>query len=305
MHLLNRDPNLRSVYIHTPVMVKEVMEGLKCEPGKIYVDGTIGGGGHSLEILKKTSPDGQVIGIDLDPQAVYLASRRLRDFKDRIHIFQGNFKNLDKILKEVHIQKVNGIFLDLGLSSYQLESGRGFSFMRDEPLDMRMGEAGVTAYDLINHISLLELQNILRQYGEERWADRIAKCIDRERRVKSITTTKELAHIAGNAISFKHRPKRIHPATKTFQAIRIAVNHELENVETFIGKGINLLKQNGRICIMSYHSLEDRIVKRGFRAGKEEKRLCVITPKPITPSREELHLNPRARSAKLRVAEKL
>lgn len=305
MHFLNRDPNLRSVYIHTPVMVKEVMECLRCEPGKVYVDGTIGGGGHSLEILKKTSPDGQVIGIDWDRESVYLASRRLRDFKDRIHIFQDNFKNLDKILRELHIQAVNGIFLDLGLSSYQLESGRGFSFMRDEHLDMRMGEAGVTAYDLINHTSLEELQKILRQYGEERWAYRIAKCIDRERRVKSITTTKELADIAKNAIPLKHRPQRIHPATKTFQAIRIAVNHELENVETFIGKGINLLKQKGRICIISYHSLEDRIVKRGFRVGKEEKRLRVITPKPITPSREELHLNPRARSAKLRVAEKL
>lgn len=305
MHLLNRDPNSRLVYIHTPVMVKEVMEGLRCESGKVYVDGTIGGGGHSLEILKKTSPDGQVIGIDWDRESVYLASRRLRDFKDRIHIFQDNFKNLDKILKELHIQAVNGIFLDLGLSSYQLESGRGFSFMRDEPLDMRMGEAEVTAYDLINHISLEELQKILRQYGEERWAYRIARYIDRERRMKSINTTKELADIARNAIPLKHRPKRIHPATKTFQAIRIAVNHELENIETFIGKGISLLKQKGRICIISYHSLEDRIVKRGFRVGKEEKRLRIITPKPITPSLQEVHLNPRARSAKLRVAEKL
>ncbi|HIC90739.1 MAG TPA: 16S rRNA (cytosine(1402)-N(4))-methyltransferase RsmH, partial [Syntrophaceae bacterium] len=286
-------------------MVKEVMEYLRCEPGKVYVDGTIGGGGHSLEILKRTSPDGQVIGIDWDRESVDLASRRLSNFKDRIHIFQDNFKNLDRILKELHIQAVDGIFLDLGLSSYQLKSGRGFSFMQDEPLDMRMGEARVTAYDLINHISVEELETILRQYGEERWAYRIAKCIVSARRVKSITTTKELADIARNAIPLKHRPRRIHPATKTFQAIRIAVNHELENVETFIGKGIDLLKQKGRICIISYHSLEDRIVKRGFRVGKEEKRLRIITPKPITPSPEELHLNPRARSAKLRVAEKL
>lgn len=304
MHLL-KNLNSESVYVHIPVMVREVIYYLGCDSGKIYVDGTIGGGGHSLEILKNTVPDGQVIGIDWDPEAVELATNRLRDFKDRIHIFKDNFINLDTILRELHIQAVDGILLDLGLSSYQLESGRGFSFMRDEPLDMRMSQAGITANDLINTLPSKELEIILRQYGEERWSHRIAKHIEKERSLKPITTTKELSDIVKRARSFKHHPKRIHPATKTFQAIRIAVNNELLNLETFIGKGITLLKKGGRICIISYHSLEDRIVKRAYRIGKDHERLRIISSKPITPSSQEIDLNPRARSAKLRVAEKL
>lgn len=299
MNKLDRD------YVHIPVMAREVIDYLRCQPGKIYVDGTIGGGGHSLEILKKTAPNGQLIGIDLDSEAVCIASNRLRDFKDRIHIFEDNFINLDIILEKLHIQKVDGIVLDLGLSSYQLESGRGFSFMRDEPLDMRVKQAGITAYELINSLPLNELGTVLRKYGDERWAYRIAKCIVNKRRLKPITTTKELANIVRNAIPQKYHPKRIHPATKAFQAIRIAVNNELKNIETFIDKGINLLEKHGRICIIAYHSLEDRIVKLGYKSSKNKKILHLITPKPITPSRREIDLNPRARSAKLRVAEKL
>lgn len=299
MNKLDRD------YIHIPVMVREVIDYLRCQPGKIYVDGTIGGGGHSLEILKKIAPNGQLIGIDLDSEAVYLASNRLMDFKDRVHIFEDNFTNLDIILEKLHIQKVDGIFLDLGLSSYQLESGRGFSFIRDEPLDMRVRQAGVTAYELINRLPLNELETVLWKYGEERRAYRIAKCIVNRRRLKPITTTKELANIVGNAIPPRHHPKRIHPATKTFQAIRIAINSELDNLATFINKGIDLIEKHGRICVIAYHSLEDRIVKLGYRTGKDDKRLHLITPKPITPSRQEIELNPRARSAKLRVAERL
>jgi 16S rRNA (cytosine1402-N4)-methyltransferase len=285
-------------------MVREVIHHLGCGPGRTYVDGTIGGAGHSLEILRNTQPNGQVIGIDWDPEAVQLATERLSDFKGRIYIFRDSFTNLDAILRKLNISSVDGIVLDLGLSSYQLESGRGFSFMRNEPLDMRMSKAGITAADLINTLPSKELETILRKYGEEKWSKRIVRQIEKERALAPITTTKKLSNIVRRAKTLKYHP-RIHPATKTFQAIRIAVNDELNNLENFIQKGISLLKKGGRICIISYHSLEDRIVKRAYRTASNEKRLHIISSKPITPSSEEINSNPRARSAKLRVAEKL
>lgn len=306
MHWPNSDCECRldTKYIHIPVMVREVIHHLGCGSGRTYVDGTIGGGGHSLEILRNSEPHGQVIGIDWDPEAVELATERLNNFKERIHIFKDNFTNLDTILRKLNIRAVDGILLDLGLSSYQLESGRGFTFMHNEPLDMRMSKAGITAADLINTVSSKELGMILRKYGEEKWSNRIVRYIEKERTLAPITTTKKLSDIVRRAKTLKYRP-RTHPATKTFQAIRIAVNDELKNLEIFIEKGIGLLKRGGRICIVSYHSLEDRIVKRAYRTASNEKRLHIISSKPITPSSQEIDSNPRARSAKLRVAERL
>lgn len=292
---------------HIPVMVGEVMDLLRCEPGRTYVDGTLGGGGHAEEILKRTGPNGVMIGIEWDQEAIEDAGKRLKPYGSRARIFRENFIHLPEILKTMEIELVDGILLDLGFSSLQLEKeGRGFSFRGEGPLDMRMDERrDCTAADLINSLPPEKLERILFEYGEERWARRIAKAIASEREKEPIQTTQALKKIVHRAIPGRFRSYRIDPATRTFQALRIKVNEELENLKEILESGWKVLKREGRMCIISFHSLEDRMVKEAFKRGDREGVLRVLTKKPLTPSEGEQEQNPRSRSAKLRCAERL
>ncbi len=300
---------------HIPVMVNEVISLLGCSPHKTYVDATLGGGGHSLEILRRTSPDGQVIGIEWDEEAVKRAKEVLGSFDGRVRIFRENFIRLPEILEEMKIQTVDGILFDLGLSSIQLgEEGRGFSFRGEGPLDMRMDQRSeTTAADLVNRLSPEELEETLREYGEERWARRIARAIAEERSRRPIETTEALRRAVYRAIPRRFQPRTIDPATRTFQALRIRVNRELENLKEALEKGWPFLREGGRMCVISFHSLEDRIVKETFRRLERgepgdlnpKRMMKVITRKPVTPSEEEQRENPRSRSAKLRCAERV
>jgi len=288
-------------------MVEEVMDLLRCEPGRTYVDGTLGGGGHSEEILKRTDPDGVVIGMEWDQNAIDEAGKRLKPYGGRARIFRENFIHLSEILKTMKIESVDGILLDLGLSSIQLErEERGFSFRGEGPLDMRMDERrDCTAADLVNGLPLEELERILFEYGEERWARRIARAIVSEREREPIQTTRALSKIVYGAIPKKFQSRRIDPATRTFQALRIRVNEELENLKGMLESGWKVLRKEGRMCIISFHSLEDRMVKEAFRRLEREGMMRILTKRPLTPSEEEQRKNPRARSAKLRCAERL
>jgi 16S rRNA (cytosine1402-N4)-methyltransferase len=300
---------------HIPVLVEEVMTLLRCEPGKTYVDATLGGGGHAIEILKRTEPDGIVIGVEWDEEAIVEAGKILRPFGERVKIFRENFISLPDLLRRVKIESVDGILLDLGLSSLQIEKEeRGFSLKGEGPLDMRMDQRTAhTAADLINHLSEKELADTLFEYGEERWAKRIAKAIVQERGRVPIWTTQTLRKIVHRAIPRRFYPRRIDPATQTFQAFRIRVNHELENLKGILETGWRLLRKGGRMCVISFHSLEDRMVKETFkrweRGGADflssEGSMRVVTKKPVTPSEEERRRNPRSRSAKLRCAERV
>jgi len=289
---------------HIPVMVEEVMAFLKCETGRTYVDATLGGGGHASEILKRTAPDGALIGMEWDEDALAEAKNVLMPFGDRVKIFRENFIHLSDLMKA---ESVDGILLDLGLSSIQLEKeGRGFSFKGDGPLDMRMDQRmNHTAAHLINHLSLEELEYTLSLYGEERWAKRIAKAIGQEREREPIRTTQTLRKIIHHAIPRRFYSWRIDPATRTFQALRIRVNDELENLRKLLETGWKILKKGGRMCILSFHSLEDRMVKETFRTLEKQEEMRVLTKKPVTPSDEERKKNPRSRSAKLRCAERI
>jgi 16S rRNA (cytosine1402-N4)-methyltransferase len=300
---------------HIPVLVEEVMMFLRCEPGRTYVDATLGGGGHALEILRRTAPDGVVIGLDWDEEAISEAMKALMPFGERAKIFHENFIHLGDVLRKMDIEQVDGILLDLGLSSFQVEKeARGFSFRGEGPLDMRMDRRmDRKASDLINSLSERELEETLWQYGEERWAKRIAKAILRERMRGPIETAQALSKIVRHAIPRRFHPRKIDPATKTFQALRIHVNDELENLRRILETGWGFLRRGGRMCIISFHSLEDRIVKEGFRrletgeADRSSPRpvVTILTKKPIRPSEEEQKKNPRSRSAKLRCAEKV
>ena len=299
---------------HIPVLVDEVSSLLRCEPHQIYVDATLGGGGHSLEILKRIAPDGIVIGIEWDEDAILEASSVLKPFGDRIRIVRENFVNLPDILDSLRIKSVDGILLDLGLSSIQLEKKeRGFSLKSDGPLDMRMDRrTDVTAADLVNQLPEGELVKTLSTYGEERWAKRIAKGIIEERRQGSIQTTQALRKIVYQAIPRRFHFRRIDPATKTFQALRIRINNELENLRQVLESGWRFLGKGGRFCVISFHSLDDRIVKETFRRLDREGKgsgpgggIRLITKRPIIPSPEEQKKNPRCRSAKLRCVEKM
>jgi len=303
-------------------MVKEVIDYLNCLPGKTYVDGTLGGGGHAQAILEAISPDGCLIGIDRDPDAIAYARKSLHRFRPNVQIFHDDFTHLPQILSRLHTTGVDGILLDLGLSLYQLEgSARGFSFMRDEPLDMRMNpEQGHTAAAIVNRFSGKDLADLIARYGEEPWAARISKSIVVARRQQTIQSSLQLAEIVRKAIPARHRRGRIHPATRTFQAIRIAVNHELEALEEFLDEVVNLLNPEARLCILSFHSLEDRIVKERFKAlargctcppdfpkcvcGKTPQ-VSILTKRPVRPGPSEVQANPMARSAKLRAVERL
>jgi 16S rRNA (cytosine1402-N4)-methyltransferase len=292
---------------HIPVMVEEVMDLLRCGPGRTYVDATLGGGGHAEEILKRTGPDGILIGMEWDQEAIDEAGKRLKSYGSRARIFRENFIHLPEILKTMEIEGVDGILLDLGLSSLQLErEERGFSFKGEGPLDMRMDDRrDCTAADLVNGLPLEELEGILFEYGEERWSRRIAKAIVSEREKEPIQTTQALRKIVHRAIPGRFRSYRIDPATRTFQALRIKVNEELENLKEILGSAWKVLKKEGRMCIISFHSLEDRMVKEAFRRGDRESMLRILTKKPLTPSEEEQEQNPRSRSAKLRCAERM
>jgi len=304
-------------------MPGEVVHYLNCGPGKTYVDGTLGGSGHARAILAEILPDGILIGIDQDMDAFLHAENALKIYSPNIRLFHDNFIHLPEILLQLNINKVDGILLDLGLSLHLLKSsGRGFSFNREEILDMRMDTASdTTAENIINTMSEEALREIFRKYGEERWSSRIARKIVLERQRKTIRTTTRLADIVCSAISEKaKRSMKIHPATRVFMALRIAVNKELERLEAFMETVANFLNPGGRLCVISFHSLEDRIVKHRIREMESSCRCppdfpkCVcekktimraVVRKAIRPSSEEITANPKARSAILRVAEKV
>ena len=289
---------------HIPVMVEEVMDFLRCGPGGTYVDATLGGGGHASEMLRRSAPDGVVIGMEWDEDALSEAKNVLMPFGDRVQIFRENFIHLPDFMKA---DSVDGILLDLGLSSIQIEKEkRGFSFKGEGPLDMRMDQRiDQTAANLINHLSSEELEYNLLHYGEESWAKKIAKAIVLEREREPIETTQALRKIIHRSIPRRFHSRRIDPATRTFQALRIRVNDELENLRKILGTGWKVLKKGGRMVIISFHSLEDRMVKETFRTLAKEGTMRVLTKKPVTPSEEELRRNPRSRSAKLRCSERI
>jgi 16S rRNA (cytosine1402-N4)-methyltransferase len=289
---------------HIPVLVEEVMTFLRCEPGRTYVDATLGGGGHASEMLKRTAPDGVVIGMEWDEEALSEARNTLMPFGERVKIFRENFIHLPDF---VGAESVDGILFDLGLSSIQVEKAeRGFSFKGEGPLDMRMDQRmNHTATFLVNGLSSEELEDILFHYGEERWAKRIARAIVQERERDPIRTTQTLRKIVHRAIPRRFHSRRIDPATRTFQAFRIRVNEELDNLGKILETGWKVLKRGGRICIISFHSLEDRMVKETFRRLEKQGEMHILTKKPVTPSEEEQRRNPRSRSAKLRCAERV
>jgi 16S rRNA (cytosine1402-N4)-methyltransferase len=289
---------------HVPVLVEEVMTFLRCEPGRTYVDATLGGGGHASEILKRTAPAGVVIGMEWDEEALSEARNALMPFGDRVKIFRENFVHLPDFVGE---ESADGMLFDLGLSSIQVEKAeRGFSFKGEGPLDMRMDQRmSRTAADLINRLSSEELEHTLSHYGEERWAKRIARAIVQERERDPIRTTQTLRKIVHSAIPRRVHSRRIDPATRTFQAFRIRLNEELINLGKILETGWKVLKRGGRICIISFHSLEDRMVKETFRRLEKQGEMRILTKKPVVPSEEEQRRNPRSRSAKLRCAERV
>lgn len=308
-------------FVHKSVLLKETVDSLNVHPGGIYVDGTLGGGGHAYEVCKRLKGQGRLIGIDQDDEAIKAASKRLEEFGDMVTVVRSNYVSIEEILKDLGVERVNGIMLDLGVSSHQLDTlNRGFSYKADAPLDMRMDVRNeLTARDIVNTYDEMELYRIIRDYGEDRFAKNIAKHIIRERQKKPINTTNELTEIIKAAIPAKVRMNGGHPAKRTFQAIRIELNKELEVLDDSIDKMIDLLADKGRLSIITFHSLEDRIVKNRFKnnenpctcpadfpvcvCGKKTKGK-VITRKPIIPKEEELEDNSRAKSSKLRVFER-
>ena len=308
------------MFAHVPVLVAELIEALHPESGKRYLDGTLGGGGHTEEILIKSSPDGQVLGLDRDDEAIASAQERLGRFGRRFLARQASFADAKEILTEVGWNGVDGVVLDLGISSHQIDSPqRGFSFRTPSRLDMRMDRRQhLDAQEIVNLLSGDELERIFRDYGEDSAARRIAQTIVAERKHKPIQTTEELVKIV-ERVKGKGR-RQIHPATQIFQALRIAVNQELQHLEHFLASGFEILRPGGRLAIISFHSLEDRLVKTAFRKWSRaclcpprmlrcqcgwSQKVQMITKKPIVPAASETNANPRARSAKLRIVERL
>ncbi|QUH26777.1 16S rRNA (cytosine(1402)-N(4))-methyltransferase RsmH [Serpentinicella alkaliphila] len=307
---------------HVSIMLEECIENLKIKEDGIYVDGTLGGAGHSKDIAKRLNENGMLIGIDQDINAIRAAEKRLEELKCKIKLVHDNFSNLENILQNINVDKIDGILLDLGVSSPQLdEAERGFAYMQNGILDMRMDERGpITAKDIVNNYTEQQLTDIFWKYGEEKWAKRIAEFIIQERQEKEITTTFELVDVIKKAIPKKARMEGSHPAKKVFQAIRIEVNNELGIIENTIVSATEKLNVGGRICIITFHSLEDRIVKNTFKELSDPcicppqfpictcnriSKLKVITKKPIVPTDEEYESNSRSKSSKLRVAERI
>ena len=309
-------------YPHRPVLVEEVVKYLVAVPGGTYVDGTVGNGGHSLALSKGLIGKGSLICLDRDPDAVAISKKRLASLSERVSVIRASYADLDRVLMEQAVEKVHGVLLDLGMSSYQLEgSGRGFSFLRDEPLDMRMDpDDGLTARHLINSLSPKELESILKKYGEERRAKSIVRAIVREREKRPIETSSRLAGLIKSVSPPSYGSKSIHPATRTFQALRVAVNKELQNIEVFLKKIPFLLAKGGRLVILSYHSLEDRCIKKAMFDWEKgctcppdfPQCVCGKVPmfkrlfkKGLKPDKREIDENPRARSAVMRAAERI
>ncbi len=289
--------------LHTSVLLPECMHYLAPQSGKVYVDGTLGLGGHTAAILTASAPDGRVIAFEWDDSALQYSLERLAGFKDRLTVVRRNFAELAAGLEEIGVKEIDGLLIDIGVSSLQLDIGkRGFSFQTDEILDMRMDNRGkTTAQSILATCSEQELADIFYYYGEERQARPIAAAIVEYRKKEEIRTTKQLVSLVAHAVPKRFHPKRIHVATKVFQALRIAVNTELENLARILDDGVRFLKPGATFCVISFHSLEDRIVKRKFRNNEQ---LEVLTGKPVMSSSEEIAVNPRSRSARLRVARK-
>lgn len=306
---------------HRSVLLEETIEGLNIRPDGCYVDGTLGGGGHAYEVCRRLSNKGKFVGVDQDAAAIEAAGHRLKDFGEKVTIVRSNYCEMKSQLQKLGIDRVDGIVLDLGVSSYQLDTAeRGFSYREDAPLDMRMDtRKNWTARDIVNEYSEMELCRVIRDYGEDKFAKNIAKHIVKERQVHPVETTGELAGIIRRAIPMKYQKKSGHPAKRTFQALRIELNRELDVLRDSLDDMIELLSPGGRLCIITFHSLEDRIVKTAFKnaanpctcppsfpvcvCGKVSKGK-VITGKPILPGEEELRENSRSKSAKLRIFEK-
>ena len=306
---------------HESVLAKEILQYLHPREDGLIVDGTLGNGGHTELILKNTAPGLRVLGIDRDEQAIERAGKRLAPFRNRVTLVHGNFSDIKNILKKANVMNVDGLLLDLGVSSPQLDSPeRGFSFMRNGPLDMRMDSTQkTTAADLLVKLSDEELVLVIKEYGEERFAKRIVRAIRKAQEQNPITTTLQLSNIV-SGVTHTPRPAKIHPATRTFQALRIAVNNELEHIKSALSDSLEVLSASARIMVISFHSLEDRIVKNFFKdeekgcicpprlpvcACGHKTRLKIITRRPVTPASEEVKRNPRASSSKLRVAERV
>ena len=306
---------------HVSVLLQETVDGLNVKPDGIYVDGTLGGGGHSYEVCTRLGAKGSIIGIDQDEAAIEAASIRLKDFGEKVTIVRSNYCDMKSRLHELGIDKVDGIMLDLGVSSYQLDTAdRGFSYREDAPLDMRMDQRSeMTARDIVNDYSEMDLYRVIRDYGGDKFAKNIARHIVRERAKRPIETTGELTEVIRHAIPMKFQKKTGHPAKRTFQAIRIELNRELDVLRDSLDDMIDMLNPGGRLCIITFHSLEDRIVKSAFKKNENpctcpsDFPVCVcgkvskgrvITRKPILPSEEEMEVNSRSKSAKLRIFER-
>jgi 16S rRNA (cytosine1402-N4)-methyltransferase len=313
---------MADTFRHVSVMPGEVLELLSPRPGGIYLDGTVGGGGHAGLILAASAPDGRLIALDQDPAALTAAAEALAPFGQRVTFCRGSFAELDQQLASLGIEQVDGILLDLGVSSHQLDTPeRGFSFREDGPLDMRMDPARpMSAADLLAGEDAEELKRIFREYGEERWAGRIAREIVRTRGEKPLTTTRQLAELVCRAVPGGYVPQRIHPATRVFQALRIAVNSELDALQSGLAAALSSLRPGGRLVVISFHSLEDRLVKQGFRAAAStctcpprlpvcccgrKAQVKILTTRGVRPAEAETIANPRARSAVLRAVERL
>lgn len=313
---------MNDAFRHVSVLPGEVLELLAPRPGGIYLDGTVGGGGHARLILEASSPDGRLIGFDRDPAALAAAAAFLASFGERVTLCRGSFAEIDEQLAALGINQVDGILLDLGVSSHQLDTPeRGFSFREDGPLDMRMDPAQpASAADLLARADAEELKRIFREYGEERWAGRIAREIVRVRGETPLVTTRQLAELVCRAVPGGYVPQRIHPATRVFQALRIAVNGELDALAAGLAAAMRSLRPGGRLAVISFHSLEDRLVKQGFRAAANPcscpprlpvcvcgrtAEVRVLTPRGVRPAEAEIIANPRSRSAVLRAVEKV
>jgi 16S rRNA (cytosine1402-N4)-methyltransferase len=315
----SRDLKPMSSLEHIPVLLTEVLEGLQIHSGGVYIDGTVGGGGHAVAILERIAPDGRLLGLDRDPQAVARAKKRLADFHESVQIIHAPYTRLEALARQHGFVPADGVLLDLGFSTLQIDDpARGFAFRFDGPLDMRYNPSGdaPTAADLVNTLPEVELADLLWRYGEERHSRRIARAIGRSR---PLETTQQLAEVILAEVG-RGPDDRIHPATRTFQALRIAVNHELEMLEAVLPQAVSVLRPGGRLAVIAFHSLEDRIVKHFFKREEQdcicppelpvcrcdhEATLRVLTRKPLRPSDEEVSENPRSRSARLRVIEKL